>query len=64
MLIELLLFWALFAVVTAFLAANRGKNSFKWFALGLLLGPLAFMLAVRPSSVAKGNPDEQAESKK
>mgnify|MGYP001168684512 CR=1 FL=1 len=47
------LFWLLCASVSAFLASNRGKNSLLWFALGLLLGPFAFIGAVWPKG--KGN---------
>ncbi len=58
------LFWLFCAVVTAFLAANRGQNSFKWFALGLLIGPLAFVLVVRPSNAQKGDRHETSRPEK
>jgi len=52
---EFAVFWIFCAVVTAFIAANRGRNSFKWFALGLLIGPFAFIFAAWPSA-AKSQP--------
>lgn len=57
------LFWLLCAAATAFLASTRGKNSFKWFALALLMGPLAFIFAVRPVSAAKESYEETAAKK-
>ena len=58
------LFWFLCAAATAFLASTRGKDSFKWFALGLLVGPLAFVFAVRPASVTKEQHEKNATSPK
>jgi len=58
------LFWLFCAAATALLASNRGRNGFKWFALALLVGPLAFPFAVRPVPDAKEPHDEIATKKK
>jgi hypothetical protein len=58
------LFWLFCAAATAMLASTRGRNSFKWFAWGLLMGPFAFVLAIQPSPAAEGNPDETTKKEK
>lgn len=58
------LFWLLCASAAAFLASTRGKNSFKWFALGLLIGPLAFVFAARPASITKEQYEKKSASSK
>ena len=58
------LFWLFCAVVTAFLAANRGLDSFKWFAVGLFIGPFAFWPVIRSVSDVKGNTNETVAKRK
>lgn len=38
--------WPVFAVGCAFAAEKRGGNSLTWFILGLIFGPLAFIVAI------------------
>ena len=38
--------WLLFGVVTAVTAANKGRNWFGWFVLGVLLGPFGLILSL------------------
>ncbi|KQQ08373.1 hypothetical protein [Rathayibacter sp. Leaf296] len=38
--------WIGFALVTAGLAEQKGRSRWRWFVLGLLLGPLALALVV------------------
>ncbi|MDQ5986435.1 MAG: hypothetical protein CSYNP_02159 [Syntrophus sp. SKADARSKE-3] len=58
------MFWLFCAAVTAFLAANRGLDSFKWFAVGLLIGPFAFWVVLRSASNVKGNMNESVAKRK
>ena len=60
---EIVFFWIFCAAVTAFLAANRGRNSFKWFALGLLIGPVAFLCVVWPRDAGKGRAEKNNDAK-
>lgn len=43
---EILVIWLLFGVVTAVVATNKGRNGCGWFAIGVLLGPFGFILAL------------------
>lgn len=38
--------WILFGIVSAIVASNKGRNGCGWFALGALLGPFGFILAL------------------
>jgi len=57
------LFWLFCAAAAAFLASTRGRNSFKWFAWGLLIGPVAFILAIQPNSAEEGDRRGAAKTK-
>ena len=41
----LLVIWALFGMGAAIVASNRGANGCLWFGLGVVLGPIGFLLA-------------------
>jgi len=43
---EILIIWLLFGIVSAVVASNKGRSGCGWFALGFLLGPLGFILAL------------------
>lgn len=43
---EFLLLWLLFGIVSAVVATNKGRSGCGWFALGVLLGPFGFILAL------------------
>ncbi|HZP02716.1 MAG TPA: zinc ribbon domain-containing protein [Terriglobia bacterium] len=43
---EILLIWLLFGIVSAVVASNKGRSGCGWFALGVLLGPFGFILAL------------------
>lgn len=38
--------WILFGVVSAVVAANKGRSGCGWFLLGVLLGPFGFILSL------------------
>ena len=38
--------WLLFGVISAVVATNKGRSGRGWFALGVLLGPFGFILAL------------------
>lgn len=38
--------WILFGIVTAVAAANKGRNGWGWFFIGVLLGPFGLILAL------------------
>ena len=44
--VELFLLWLLFGMVSAVVATNKGRSGCGWFALGVLLGPFGFILAL------------------
>lgn len=50
---EYLVIWLLFGVVTAVVATNKGRSGCSWFALGVVLGPIGFILSL---VVAKNQP--------
>jgi len=43
---KILIFWLLCGVVSAVVARNKGRSGCGWFALGILLGPFGFILAL------------------
>lgn len=43
---EIVLIWILFGIVTAVVAANKGRSGCGWFALGALLGPFGLILSL------------------
>ena len=44
--IPLLFLWLLFGIVSAVVASKKGRSGCDWFALGVLLGPFGFILAL------------------
>lgn len=44
--LEVILIWILFGVVSAVVATNKGRSGCGWFALGVLLGPFGFILSL------------------
>ena len=42
----LFLLWLSFGIISAAIAANKGRSGCGWFVLGLLLGPLGIILAL------------------
>lgn len=43
---EYIIAWILFGIVSAVVASNKGRSGCGWFALGVLLGPFGFILAL------------------
>ena len=43
---ELVFVWILFGIVSAVVAANKGRSGCGWFAIGVLLGPFGLILAL------------------
>jgi RNA polymerase subunit RPABC4/transcription elongation factor Spt4 len=43
---ELVAIWLLCGIISAVIASNKGRSVFGWFILGLLFGPLGFILAL------------------
>ena len=43
---EIIIVWFLFGVISAVVALNKGRSGCGWFALGVLLGPFGFILAL------------------
>ena len=43
---EYFLLWLLFGILTAVVAANKGRHVFGWLVLGFLLGPFGLILAL------------------
>ncbi len=43
---EILLLWLLCGIASAVVATNKGRSGCGWFALGVLLGPFGFILAL------------------
>ena len=43
---EILVIWLLFGIVSAVVAANKGRSGCGWFALGILLGPFGLILSL------------------
>jgi len=43
---EILIIWLLFGIVSAVVASNKGRSGCGWFALGVILGPFGFILAL------------------
>jgi len=43
---ELFVIWLICGVVSAIVATNKGRSGCGWFATGVLLGPLGFILAL------------------
>ncbi|MDZ4184727.1 MAG: hypothetical protein U1D97_07090 [Desulfuromonadales bacterium] len=42
--------WLMFGVLSAIVASNKGRSGCGWFILGLLLGPLGFILSLVTST--------------
>ncbi len=42
--------WLICGVISAVIASNKGRSGCGWFILGVLLGPLGFILALVVSS--------------
>ncbi|EGR0130511.1 hypothetical protein ACNPP3_004524 [Vibrio vulnificus] len=40
------IFWVLCGIISAVSASNKGRSSFSWFILGLLLGPIGVVLSL------------------
>lgn len=49
--------WLLCAGGACAIAAHKGRSGFGWFCLGILFGPLAFLVAALPSADAKAEQD-------
>jgi hypothetical protein len=43
---EYLIAWLVFGLITAAVASKKGRNGCGWFILGVMLGPLAFLMAL------------------
>jgi hypothetical protein len=60
--VEILIIWLVCGVVAAVVATNKGRSGCGWFILGVLLGPLGFILALVVSSNQPGVEREALES--
>jgi len=49
-----LILWLFCAIVSAIIAANKGRSGVGWFFLGLLIGPFAFAVALLPAVQKQG----------
>jgi len=56
---ELAVIWLLFGIVTAIVAAGKGRNGCGWFLLGCLLGPFGLIMALVVSK-SQSKVDERA----
>jgi len=43
---EIVFIWLFFGIISAVVASNKGRSGCVWFALGVLLGPFGFILAL------------------
>jgi hypothetical protein len=43
---EFIIIWLLFGIISAAVASNKGRSGCGWFAMGVLLGPFGFILAL------------------
>ncbi len=43
---EYVIVWLVFGLITAAVASKKGRNGCGWFILGVILGPLAFLMAL------------------
>ncbi len=43
---EIIVPWILCGVISAVVASNKGRDGCGWFAIGLLIGPFRFLLAL------------------
>ncbi|MDV7106390.1 hypothetical protein R3X26_18580 [Vibrio sp. TH_r3] len=60
-------FWALCGVIAAVSASNKGRSSFGWFFLGLLLGPIGVVLSLvvsKQTEVIEAKVIQSGEQKK
>jgi len=44
--VEFIIIWLLFGIISAAVASNKGRSGCGWFAMGVLLGPFGFILAL------------------
>jgi len=60
-LLVVLFIWFIFPVLSAIVANSKGRSSFIWFIMGLLLGPFSLLVALLPpierTGVTKKCPD-------
>jgi hypothetical protein len=54
---EFLIIWLVCGVIAAIVATNKGRSGCGWFVVGVLLGPLGFILAL----VVSGNEPKAEE---
>jgi len=43
---EILIIWLFFGIISAVVASTKGRSAFGWFVIGILFGPLGFILAL------------------
>ncbi len=51
---DVFIFALVFSVLASIIAYSKGRNSFGWFITGLLVGPLALVVATLPPVVRDG----------
>ncbi len=56
---EFIVIWFLFGLVSAIVAANKGRSGCGWFILGFLLGPFGLLLSL---VVAKNQPEVEKKA--
>ena len=59
---ELVFVWILFGIVSAVVAANKGRSGCGWFAIGVLLGPFGLILALVVSKDQKAVEQDSLQS--
>lgn len=59
---EIFIIWLLFGIASAVVASNKGRSSCPWSALGVLLGPFGFILALAVSTNQKVVEKEAVQS--
>jgi hypothetical protein len=58
----IVVFWVLCGILAAVVATNKGRSGFGWFLIGLLLGPVGFILALVMSKNQPAVEQEALES--
>lgn len=43
---EIMVVWILLGAISAIVASNKGRSGCGWFAIGVLLGPLGFIMSL------------------
>jgi len=53
---ELILIWGLFGIGSAVVASSKNRSGCGWFIIGVLLGPIGFLISIGISKVEERDP--------